>query len=202
MAQTIPKILHQIWLGPLPRPKGMTSWPAMNWDWSYRLWTEDDIPPLRNQALFDAFHDVYHAQADILRYEILYEHGGVYLDADSFCLRALPDSLRFHEWACAENDRGLLANGFLGMYRKSPLMAAVMEDLAKIDVQTVADEPRDSLKHIVWVLTGPACLSEVVKETNYPIHVYPGRTFIARGEEVPIYARHTWDTTRRQGGKP
>ena len=53
-ASTIPKIIHQIWLGDLPAP---TTWMQTvknhHPDYDYRLWTDDNLPtPLYNQTLF------------------------------------------------------------------------------------------------------------------------------------------------------
>lgn len=198
----IPKILHQIWLGPKRRPEAdMNSWRDQHPSWEYRLWTEANLPKLQHQALFDAFHGVYHAQADILRYELLYTFGGIYIDADSRCLRPLDDFfLDDGVWACAENDRGLLANGFLGASPRSPLFAAVLDELAKLDVEAIANEDRDVLCGAAWVLTGPCCLSEVVKETGFSIRVYPGHYFFrghSDGDGKTVYGDHWWGTTFR-----
>src|SRR3981081_4734885 len=112
---SIPRTLHQIWLGPKPAPQAdMESWrekhraPA----WTYKLWHEGNLPTLRHRALFDAFHGVYHAQADILRYEILYRFGGIYVDADSTCLQTLGDAFIDVDegtWGCASSIGGWLA---------------------------------------------------------------------------------------------
>ena len=53
----------------------------------HRLWTEENLPlsPLRPEVLERLRAPV--ERADILRLEILYTHGGVYLDTDLECLR-------------------------------------------------------------------------------------------------------------------
>jgi mannosyltransferase OCH1-like enzyme len=151
---------------------------------------------MQRRDLFDAFRGVYHAQADVLRYELLHQFGGIYLDADSTPVQSLDDLLREHSaWACAENDRGLLANSFLGMAPRAPLMAAVLDELGKLDAAAIAEGPREELSQQAWILTGPACLSEVVKETLAPIHVFPGHYFFPRAGEKPVYALHFWGTT-------
>ena len=38
----IPKIIHQIWLGPLPPPqRWLDSWRDHHPDWDYHLWTNE-----------------------------------------------------------------------------------------------------------------------------------------------------------------
>jgi hypothetical protein len=111
----IPKIIHQIWIGPLPAPtKWMQTWQDMNPDWEYMLWDNDKCfsRKWRNQWMIDAylykaddetfqsarqktftgekatlFH--WHVIADILRYEILFEYGGYMPGADTECVKPL-----------------------------------------------------------------------------------------------------------------
>ena len=91
----IPKIIHQIWLGsPLPKvfEKYIKTW----WEvhkghgWKYILWTDEEVKNIKlyNQELFDKAEN-FASKADILRYEILYKMGGVYVDIDFQCLRPL-----------------------------------------------------------------------------------------------------------------
>lgn len=94
---TIPKIIHQIWLGsPFPEEfKALQqSWIEHHMDrgWQYKLWTDEDVAELQlsNQQFYDAT-DNYGVKSDILRWELLYLYGGVYVDTDYECLRALDD---------------------------------------------------------------------------------------------------------------
>jgi len=91
----IPKIIHQIWLGSeLPESfiELQQSWIThhLGRDWLYKLWTDADMKDLQlyNQAFYDAT-DNYGVKSDILRWELLYNFGGVYVDMDFECLRAL-----------------------------------------------------------------------------------------------------------------
>jgi mannosyltransferase OCH1-like enzyme len=91
MENTIPKIIHQIWIGPNPQPYIWTDtfskdYVNNNPEWEYKLWTENNIGGLLSEfpvlrRIFDAEKE-YYGKADILRYAILYTHGGVYIDAD------------------------------------------------------------------------------------------------------------------------
>jgi mannosyltransferase OCH1-like enzyme len=93
----IPKIIHQIWLGS-PVPESFVdlqqSWIEhhVGRDWCYKLWTDEDVAQMQlyNQEFYDAT-DNYGVKSDILRWEILYMYGGVYVDMDYECLRALDD---------------------------------------------------------------------------------------------------------------
>jgi len=93
----IPKIIHQIWLGsPLPEEFKILqeTWIQHHLDrgWSYKLWTDEDVAQLElyNQEFYDAT-DNYGVKSDILRWELLYRFGGVYIDTDYECLQPLDE---------------------------------------------------------------------------------------------------------------
>jgi hypothetical protein len=87
----VPKIIHQIWIGPAPYPKLYQKYRdiclALHPDWEYKLWTDKDVEnwDFANKDLYNK-SVTYQEKADILRYEILYKHGGLYLDTDYICL--------------------------------------------------------------------------------------------------------------------
>ncbi len=92
----IPKILHQIWLGPKTPPVYFSvfrdKWKSVHPDWEYRLWTDADISDL-NPDLIDLIDQSpnYAEKSDILRSEILDRFGGVYFDVDMECHHALDE---------------------------------------------------------------------------------------------------------------
>ena len=83
----IPKIIHQIWLGPRTIPeqhlKNSQKWQELHPNWEYKLWREVDIEnwSFESKDLFNKASS-YQEKADILRYEILNKHGGLYVDMD------------------------------------------------------------------------------------------------------------------------
>jgi inositol phosphorylceramide mannosyltransferase catalytic subunit len=98
---TIPKKIHQIWLGgPLPDKylEFTKSWKKFHPNWEYHLWTGKDVDGLL--SLGRNSYDVatnYGMKSDILRYEILYKYGGIYVDTDFECMKAFDGllNLRF-----------------------------------------------------------------------------------------------------------
>jgi mannosyltransferase OCH1-like enzyme len=88
----IPKIIHQIWVGPKTPPsifkESQESIKRYHPDWEYRLWTDADLADfkLENQKFYDESKN-YGEKADILRYEVLHRYGGVYLDVDFVCVK-------------------------------------------------------------------------------------------------------------------
>src|ERR1044071_4358605 len=98
----IPKLFHQIWIGsdlPDEFAHYMEGWKQNHPDWEHVLWTDLDVSTLKlkNRDLYNhaeeiAPRNVGQFRADLLRYELLFQFGGVYVDADFESLRPI-DSL-------------------------------------------------------------------------------------------------------------
>mgnify|MGYP001400234872 CR=1 FL=1 len=96
--ERIPKIIHQIWLGEKPIPKAylkyMASWKAFHPTWEYKLWTDKDVNDIEivRRDIFDHANNAG-MKSDILRYEILRQIGGLYVDTDFECFKPFDDLL-------------------------------------------------------------------------------------------------------------
>ena len=82
----IPHIVHQIWLGPKPLPKHSRKWQDLcnKYGYKYKLWRDNDVGKLINQKYYNEMKNknCYPGMADILRYEVVYNDGGIYIDFD------------------------------------------------------------------------------------------------------------------------
>src|ERR1700693_985366 len=96
----IPRRMHQIWIGPRPRPSAlMNEWQAKHPDWEYFLWSDFSLGTLDpSLSALMAKIDELPGKTDILRYHILHAHGGVYIDADTRLVAPLDE--RFLEPKC------------------------------------------------------------------------------------------------------
>jgi len=94
----IPKIIHVVWINgkiedcsvPDELKKYIVTWIAKHPDWKFKLWTDADVAKitLNNQDLYDDATN-FGVKSDILKYEIVYRYGGVYVDTDFECLQPL-----------------------------------------------------------------------------------------------------------------
>ena len=176
----IPKVIHQIWLGDQkqrPTPLIQT-WKDMNPEWEHKLWTEENIPQLRCQEQFDAMKELA-GKADILRYEILYNEGGFYIDADAECTKPLDDFFLDNDsFCCWENEytrTGLMANGYLGATKENRLMGLLINTISQLPLQSIKELPPLS----AWRTVGPTLLTKMVQDHTYhPMEIYPSHYFI------------------------
>lgn len=169
----IPKIIHQIWLGPLEPPKeAMESWKDFHPNWEYILWTEKNLPALKNQNAFDR-SDAYSQKADILRYEILQDFGGIFVDADEHCLKNIDplfESIFQSHCDCfavyEKGNSGLIANGIMGCTKNNPFMKKMVDEI-NIDQYGRT-----------WEIVGPQYLTDLVEKYKPAIHLFKSKVFL------------------------
>ena len=136
----VPKIIHQIWVGRDPLPDDFASyvetWKRNHPGWEHRLWTEESIPAdlRRPEALERIRHPA--ERADILRLELLWRHGGVYVDTDFECLRPLDPHIGDAEFFTAYlkpknivKARERVNNAFIGSVPAHPLLDRALDEL-------------------------------------------------------------------------
>ena len=92
----IPKIIHLIWLGGKLPEKFIhlkNEIKKINFDYQIIEWSDNNIDfELINKKLFDESTNVG-AKSDILRFEILYKFGGIYMDYDFLQIKKFDDLL-------------------------------------------------------------------------------------------------------------
>ena len=207
----IPKIIHQIWLGDQSkRPSSLIdTWKEINPDWEHILWTEENLPNLRNQEQFDSMKELA-GKADILRYELLHDYGGFFIDADSECINPLDDFLTENKaFCCWENEQlrqGLMSNGYFATEKNSSLAMKIIERISTFDSKQIEKLPNLT----AWRIVGPVLLTTIANEMGEEsgLHVYPSHYFIPRhysGLEYngkdKIYCKQYWGSTHTAQGK-
>ena len=198
LAPVVPRKLHVVWVGPHVMPERcIASWRDAHPEWEFTLWRDHTGIGWANEKAIHRFaaYKVWNGVADIMRYEILFKHGGVVVDADSRCLREMDDELRHYSaWAAYESELarpGMIACGAMGaapggLFFRTCSMACATADPLKS----------------AWSEVGPGLLTHAARKIA-GLHVFPARLFTpthytgvkAEGREEPI-AEQMWQSTR------
>jgi len=112
----------------------------------------------------------YGEKSDILRYEILFYLGGVYVDTDFKCIRAFDDIHRscsfFAGLEFTDQPLGVF-NSIIGSMAKHPICKTCMESIAKQSLDRTTGTNKNVIMQRIVIMkrTGPYFLSDIVR--NY-----------------------------------
>ena len=201
MPVSIPKIIHQLWIGPHPAPKKwMDTWKEKNPGWEYRLWTEKDIKETKwiNQKHIDFYlkNEVWHGVSDVCTYEILYNHGGFMPGADAVCLLPIDELFKdgCDSYGCYEQEK--IRPGLI-----SPLLASVKG--SKFALELIEGLHRLNTVGEPWMTTGNKYMGEMYKKTKHNVKIFPSHYFnpehltgLRYEGDDPVYAEQMWGTTK------
>jgi mannosyltransferase OCH1-like enzyme len=200
----IPKLIHQIWLGKNPKPQEwmdtVKEFAGIH-GFAYKLWTDREIleryplgAPL--QAVYDDLEELA-GKADILRLILLYNLGGLYVDAD--CVILNPQKLHafleadnsetFFSWEKIDDKdlprlrpyfgkelqgmNDLIGNSIIGAKPEAGFIKKLLEEI-------VPNALQQGGKLWAWHTVGPLFITKVWKREGgrYPgLKIYPGRAF-------------------------
>jgi inositol phosphorylceramide mannosyltransferase catalytic subunit len=207
----IPHLIHRIWLGgPMPGRYAQLgkTWERTHPTWDVVTWTDNSLPPLRNQRLFDGAMSPAQ-KADIARYEILLNHGGVYVDTDFEALAPIDDLIRKVAAFVATEDGTWLSNAILGAAPGHMFMAALVSGIP----DSFATLPTGHINEV----TGPKYVTAIfhglrAQGACEDVAVFPPQLFFPyhfselhrRDQHFPLaFAVHHWAQSwpRERSGK-
>jgi mannosyltransferase OCH1-like enzyme len=185
----IPMQFHQIWINqaqpelPEPYRTYRETWRRLNPDWSLRLWTDTGIDfALRRPELLQRCGS-YAQMADVLRLEIVYKYGGVYIDTDFECFRPIDRLFAGAEAVFCSEDGRSIANSLFAAVPGSPLIARLIDGL-----------PADIGGPYPNLETGPAFFTRQLLEEGFDgnVRLLPRRTLFpyAAGERRATATSH------------
>jgi hypothetical protein len=150
---TIPKIIHQVWVGGSAIPAILKYYQKTCQDlhpyWEYKLWTDKEVDEwdFENKDLYNDTRN-YAEKSDILRHQILKDFGGVYLDMDIKCLRPLDpmhylyDAYFGLEFPMAHWGRPIIAPGIMASSPHHKVVTKVLERIRQnwVSIDKAFDE--------------------------------------------------------------
>ena len=128
----IPKIIHYCWFGKTEIPdelkKYMESWSSSCPDYEIKRWDENNYDIDKFRYSKDAYkHGKLGYVPDIVRLDLLYNYGGIYLDTDVEILRSLDNLLTFDGFIGTEKWGIVNAGGGSGAVPGHPMIGEMLE---------------------------------------------------------------------------
>lgn len=121
-----------------------------------RLWTEENLPPLKNGDLLPKCSSLGQ-QSDIVRYEALLSEGGVYVDTDMECARNIEPLVQDADFFALCRDPRIqsgerYSNALFGTRMGHPILSEVVTQLRK------------NFRPAPWTAIGPIYFSSILKD--------------------------------------
>jgi hypothetical protein len=206
--QPVPHVIHQTWkttVVPDDCKPFVRSVRDNHPDFEYRLWTDEDNLRFITER-FPWFLDTYRAythdieRADAIRYFLLYEFGGVYIDIDMEILRPLGElleigDLHFSLEAGPAISQTVTSNAFMAARPRHPFFERVTRSLPGL-------RERDVTFADVFNNTGPDMLDRQVREhaNEFDVQIIGLDRICPRGvlEQNPSLAVHELELVRER----
>jgi len=167
-ASMIPKIIHYIWVGPSGMGKVQNhcieSWKKYLSGYEFKFWNERNSP-MDNDYVREMYKKRKWAfVSDYIRFKVLENYGGIYLDTDTEILKPMDDLLSQNAFFGKTKD-GFIAAGVIG---------AVPHHKVITDILRVYDNDKKPTTE----RTSPKTVTQVLNGGNYDgITVYDYRYF-------------------------
>ena len=184
---TIPKIIHQIWIGPKnPPTEYLNTWRndyiKNNPEYKYYFWKNQNIKQVlmrfpKLKKLYN-IEKTWYGKADILRYMILYVYGGIYIDADCVWINGkslndlINESKETHFFAGLVPNKKYIANGVIGCSKNNSNILYILNILREYTIKKYI-----KIRNVKppYIITGPQLVNKIRNISS--ITVFPAYYF-------------------------
>lgn len=186
----IPKIIHQIWINDtfLGKPKkevpdnwknSINQWKALHPTWKHILWTDDLVINYLSTYHPEALilyksYEYLIQRADMIRYFILYDYGGIYCDLDMYPSKNIESIITQNiNYFVYSSNSNVITNCFMASPLQSRIMKVLQENLYN-------NKPWYSYgKHLIVLnTTGPLFLNNILlNKIDDPFIILPRKYF-------------------------
>jgi len=204
---SIPNIFHQIWLGEKAIPfflRGYSiTWKEKHKRWEYMFWNDSKSQLLiKNNFphLLPVFENALYLtqKVDIIKYVVLAEFGGVYVDFDYECLRSIDDllvtsiciGLEPRDEALHKEFSYFLGSAFMAAAPKSLFFQKTIERCQKLMELMTPHWQEFGKYHYAMETTGPTLINRVYHdfENKQLVTLFPPEQIGSfRSREASLY---------------
>lgn len=196
----IPKIFHHIWVGPKQIPNRSVEFikhiQELHPEYEFRLWTNEDLTP-ENFSNLEYINkaEKYAQKADIMRYEILYNYGGIYLDTDFELFKNITPLLTHDLLICNEdwNIDSYMSIGFIASSKGNENLKNCIDNIKNCSLNGGAVNVETGPWYFRKNITIDDSVRVLPTHTFYPIHYCYRNNPIPESFSDEIYGMHHWD---------
>ncbi len=205
----ISKVIHYCWFGRNPIPdqykKWMESWRRFCPDYEIIEWNEDNYDVTKNAYMREAYQNKkWGFVSDYARMDIIYEHGGIYLDTDVELIGSLDELLYQPAFMGFESEKSVAAGLGFGA-------VAGLEDIRELrdlydtlhfvngdgslNLKTIPIYQTEVLKNRGLKLNGE--YQRIGNITVYPEKMFAGKSMYSRRIRLKPYSKsiHHYDAS-------
>lgn len=205
--QVIPKKIHYCWFGRNPIPekyqKWMESWKKYCPDYEIIEWNEDNYDVTQNEYMYEAYKNKkWGFVPDYARLDIIYKHGGIYLDTDVELVQGLDDLLYQKGFAGFESEDAVALGLGFGAVAGLEIIAKMRDEYNEKHFVNATGE----LNLVASPVLQTECLKKYGLELNgeyqvvegltiYPEKMLSGKSIYTRRVKLKDYTRaiHHYD---------
>lgn len=180
----IPKKIHYCWFGGNPLPelaiKCIESWKKFLPDYEIIEWNESNYDVHKIPYISQAYNvKKYAFVSDFARFDILYEHGGIYFDTDVEVIKDMTDIIEQGAFAGIESPGALNAGLGIASPAASPIYKEILDSYKKSsfikengqnDLTTVVTRVSDIFKK--YGFTDENKIQKIADVTIYPVEYF------------------------------
>lgn len=216
----IPHLIHQTWKThdvPARFADGVNSWKTKNPGFEYKLYDDEESRAFVKTrypeflALYDELPSNVQ-RADVFRYLIIHDRGGVYADMDTRCLEPIAEALEGATFVAGEESNQYQFQLLQWFFAAKPRVDALLDVVREIERRVRPDarpamlrDPRyqaSNQKEIAECLykTGPWVFTDVLGDAikDGTVKVFPACSFgcsTRPAEGVKLYVKHDYAGT-------
>lgn len=189
--KTIPKIIHQIHLGQnamkAEEVQWQNTWKLKNPDWDFILWDDEKVKKDLNITYLEIFNECknFSEKSDVLRFDILYQFGGLYIDTDFECLKNIDPLFENKEVVLFRQSEEKICGAFFGATKGNDHVKKLIDGLPE-RYERFGKRP-DVISDVKY---GPEYVTHTL---GYEIAEVDG----FGSEKKTVYPYMWWQTTRK-----
>ncbi len=196
----IPRVLNFVWVGgemPESQRANIETWKKHNPNWEIRIWGNDDVPWFKCQEAIKS-QPTLAGVSDVMRIEIIYRLGGVYVDTDMECFRSIDTITKNTRSFIVRETEKYICNSVFGAAPESRTLRPIFECFRDMQFPTKGGQNQTTGPHLFTKLANTSVAKILEPKSFFPIP-YSKRNELGRSDidltDKDIYAHHQWAGT-------